>query len=758
MPERERSNSGKLPQSGKFATAVTSSAQMLRDRAQGLAQANAVEQREELDRLSPEGVRRLLHELRVHQIELELQNEELRRAQEELEVSRARYFELYDLAPVGYLMLGKTGLVLEANLTAAGLLGVARRELVKQPWTRFVFPEDQDVYFLHRKRVMSTDTPQTCNIRLLRENGVFWSRIEARVAYGADGEPFSRVTFSDIDVHERTKQALRISETRHRILFESSQDALMTLAPPEWQFTSGNAAARALFGAANEAAFTTRTLASYSPERQPDARFSEEKLAAMIAVAMLKGAHDFKWSFSQAPGTEFNATVSLVRMEASGAAFLQATVRNETEAQRHEAMLAQTERLAGMGVLAASVGHEINNPLAYVQSNLETLTKILPNLVGGADRCRTALQQALQTENLESVLGEDAALLRAGTLKEVAERASEALDGARRIRRISKVLNGFSRIDTLELSRVDVVQVLESAIGMALNELRFRATLVREFKPLPRVRAAEGKLAQVFLNLLINASHAMDAATSEDARITIRTWAEAGSAFVEIEDTGEGISEKNLERIFEPFFSTKPIGSGSGLGLSICRRIVAEFGGSIDVRSELGKGTHFVVRLPALADSGQTMLVEPAAAPKSVSSPVSSLRARILIVDDEAPLCMIMKRLLPEHEVVVASSGKDAQALLERDENFDLVICDLMMPGMTGMDLHKWLLSRNPVLAEHLLFVTGGVFGPVAQEYLAESGVMKIDKPFDNDTFVNVVCERIRIIKSEPPPSPMPTR
>ena len=149
--------------------------------------------------LSPEETQRTLHELRVHQIELEMQNEELRRTQVELDTARARYFDLYDLAPVGYCTVSEKGLILEANLTVATLLDVARGALVKQPLARFILAEDQDIYYRHRKRLFETGEPQTCEFRMLRADAApFWARLDATAAQDAAGGPVCRVTLSDI--------------------------------------------------------------------------------------------------------------------------------------------------------------------------------------------------------------------------------------------------------------------------------------------------------------------------------------------------------------------------------------------------------------------------------------------------------------------------------------------------------------------------------------------------------------------------------
>jgi len=269
--------------------------------------------------------------------------------------------------------------------------------------------------------------------------------------------------------------------------------------------------------------------------------------------------------------------------------------------------------------------------------------------------------------------------------------------------------------------------------------------LVLDFKPMPLVWASEGKLSQVFLNLLINASHAMD--DSKIRTITVRTWTEDGSVCAAIEDTGSGIKPENMPRIFEPFFSTKRIGAGSGLGLSICRNIINEFGGDIQVETEVDKGTRFLVRLPIWTEAAALRSVAPIAGPDALAD----LHGRILIIDDEAPLRVVMQRLLVAHEVVSASSGKDALEILEHDRAFDLILCDLMMPGVTGMDVHHWLVEHDPVLAARVVFVTGGAFGPVAADYLNETGNLKLEKPFGTDEFRDLVSGRIRAAKSEPP-------
>jgi PAS domain S-box-containing protein len=182
----------------------------LRRRAESMVPGSAAPPPDILEALSPEAVRRELHELRVHQIELELQNEELRQAQAELDAARARYFDLYNLAPVGYCTVSEEGLILEANLTAAALLGVARSALVRQLLTSFILPEDQDVYYLYRRQLHEAGAPQACELRMREVDGVaFWARLEATVAEAAGGAPVYRVVMSDISARKRTEEALQ---------------------------------------------------------------------------------------------------------------------------------------------------------------------------------------------------------------------------------------------------------------------------------------------------------------------------------------------------------------------------------------------------------------------------------------------------------------------------------------------------------------------------------------------------------------------
>ena len=214
----------------------------LRRQAEEMARAKATQAPEDLETLSPEATRQLLHELRVHQIELESQNEEMCRTQGELEASRARYFDLYDLAPVGYFTVSEQGLIIEANLTAAGLLSGARGVRVKQPLTRFILPEDQDLYYRHREQLFETGAPQVSEMRMLRADAApFWARLEATTAQdGENGAPVCRTVVSDITDRKRAEEDLEESVEHLRRAIHTTIQVLVLAVETKDPYTAGH--------------------------------------------------------------------------------------------------------------------------------------------------------------------------------------------------------------------------------------------------------------------------------------------------------------------------------------------------------------------------------------------------------------------------------------------------------------------------------------------------------------------------------------
>jgi PAS domain S-box-containing protein len=366
-----------------------------------------------------------------------------------------------------------------------------------------------------------------------------------------------------------------------------------------------------------------------------------------------------------------------------------------TEAQRILAQVRQADRLASLGMLAAGVAHELNNPLAYVLLNLAQVRKWLGLVIN-----ETSPQQLIESLKL----------------------VEQSLEGADRMRVILGELRAFSRVDDREKMLLDVREVMDSIIAMADHHIAPRARLLRDYADVPVVRANEGRLGQVFLNLLVNAAQAIPEAS--DARhgvhVKIRTDAEE-RVVISVSDTGVGMTPEVLARVFDPFFTTKPAHIGTGLGLSVCQGIVQGLGGTIHAKSELHLGSTFTVTLPP-AD----------AEPKNeaIARPRHVTRARVLVVDDEPHIARHLAVTLEGHDVVVVTSGADAITRL-REEHFDIVFCDLMMPEITGVQVFQQVSGRDAAMASRFIFMTAGAFTPQARAFLDQIPNPRLDKPFE---------------------------
>ena len=390
------------------------------------------------------------------------------------------------------------------------------------------------------------------------------------------------------------------------------------------------------------------------------------------------------------------------------------------ERAQMQTRLLLADRMSSLGTLAAGVAHEINNPLAQVIASHELMSKRLTDVRG-----QTGTAAAEPTDWLRRQL----------------ERAQA---GTERVRLIVRGLQAFTQADDETLGVIDPRHALNTSITLVSSEIRDRARLVTDYQAVPAVWANEARLGQVFLGLLVNATQAIPpgAAAQNEIRVSGRSGVE-GCAVIEVRDTGSGIEPHHLARIFDPFFSTRPVNGGPGLGLALCHAIVSSLRGQITVESEPGKGSVFRVMLPGVVG------VVSAAPASSAAAPAMEPRERLLFIDDEEDMCSaIQEALAPSHDVLTATSGRQALEVLAAGRQFDLILCDVRMPEMTGIDFYARLETDNPAQASHVVLMSAGFTRRPEDPAITLPGRV-LKKPFELEQVLSLMRDALRAI---PPP------
>jgi PAS domain S-box-containing protein len=568
-----------------------------------------------------------------------------------------------------------------------GLVGLKRTDLCDQT----------DPRHLEARARWTTEGTASGRTSFRRRDGSFLEAQRTANAFVSDtGETLLLVTFNDLSDQLRAEAAQRESEEKLRALCDATDESIIIHDGTHVLFT--NTAAEKLYG---EGSLAGRRLTDFvAPESLP------------IVFENVSKGNDGAYELRgrRADGSTFPGQVQVRTITYRGERYRVVAVTDITARKEMELRLALADRMASLGTLAAGVAHEINNPLTFVMGNIDVA---LGALEGGAEGASSAMRDALLDARL----------------------------GAERVRKIVEQMRAFSRASEETAGPVDLARVVRDAAALANGELRHRAQLRLELEDVPPVTGTEARLGQVALNLIVNAAQAIDEGHAEANEVVVRARREGAShVALSVSDTGRGIAPELRTRVFDPFVTTK--GAGTGLGLSIVHTIVTSFGGTIDVESELGHGSTFRVRLPiAHVEAAPVSRRRP-----SEPAPPRSGRARILIVDDEPLLRNLVVRVLePEHRVIAFGAARDALAHIETGARVDVVLCDLMMPEMTGMDLHEALLERAPEVARRVLFLTGGVFTERAHRFLAGGDVPYLHKPFSIPDLLAAI-ERVRAL------------
>jgi PAS domain S-box-containing protein len=388
-----------------------------------------------------------------------------------------------------------------------------------------------------------------------------------------------------------------------------------------------------------------------------------------------------------------------------------------SEVRRLQTRIIQDDRVRAMGTMAASVAHEINNPLTYVLANLEAARLELGNL-------STDLGALMPNPDVAPA---KAAMARIDRLVEF---VNPALAGAGRIRQITRELSTFTRSDDERLMPIDVATVVRSVLKLVRKEIEARARLVEELDVSSVVLGNEARLVQVLVNLLMNAWQALPVLDPAHHVIGVRSGIQDGNALIEIWDSGPGVPMQLRDRIFEPFVTTKDVGMGTGLGLFVCRNIIHALHGYITVHDAPSGGALFRVVLPS------TQQPALASAPASSVSPeptAQDRRPRILIIDDDAMVAMALASRFEKDrfEVRTVLDGRQGLDIILADDLLDLAYCDVMMSDFTGIDLYEALARQSPERLSKLVFMTGGAFTDRARAFLDQRRDTCVRKPFD---------------------------
>lgn len=396
----------------------------------------------------------------------------------------------------------------------------------------------------------------------------------------------------------------------------------------------------------------------------------------------------YEHELRRADGTTLTVESVLIKATLQGSEASILMTRDITEVKQLRDQMSHTKRLSALGTLAATIAHEINNPLSFILANHSYMLRVIEQL-------KAELSPELAAE-----------------FDELADAATDSQEGAQRIRTVVQELGNFTRTDSDEISTVNVATIIESSVNMAMPQIKHRAQLACDIDEIPPVDANDQRLGQVVLNLLINAAQAIEPGAKTENEIHISASAESNAVYVRIRDTGCGIDSQIQDRIMEPFFTTKTADKGTGLGLATCQSIIESFDGKLGFESTPGEGSTFWFRLPVASSPQVEEDIEPP--PESDTAG----RGNILLIDDEQMLARSFSRMLDGHEITTCSSGGQALALLEENDDFDIIFCDIMMPNMTGIQFYEELQTRNPSLIERLVFITGGAYTDATQSFL----------------------------------------
>ncbi len=622
---------------------------------------------------------------------------------------------ILDTSGDAMLAWDRDGRVTDANRAALALTGLSREELIGRnigslldpepdPAVGLPAPDARLVLVAHTKEANTRRLPVAMTITAVEDDPL--------VACHALLRDLSAWEANEREVVAHLAR-IRELEEQHRTLLDNAPLVIFRLDPGTLELVYLNHCAERLLGVPlDEALATSGFLCGLHVDQEGIAAYEEAVQRARAGMrsspyeARLarRGAHAIT-----ARGTIYPLVGKAGEVVAIEGLFMDVSVEHAARTR-----LIQADRLSTLGTLAAGIAHEINNPAAFILLGLDMTARMVES--PGVDLGPTVSGQ------VRHMLG-------------------ELRDSTRRIVDIVRDLRMFARAPagTRRLA-VDVNRTVESALSLTRGQIIERARVVRDLGDVPPVLIDEGRLGQVLVNLLVNAAQAIPRNAPGEPAVTVTTRSEDGRTVeIEVRDTGAGIPPEILERIWDPFFTTKDPDAGTGLGLSISREIIERSGGRIYVESPVSseeplRGARFVIVLPAAGRGDSSIPPMPSTPPRSIRSGV-----RVLVVEDEAPLARALAEEIGRaHDVAMVGGAPGALEALET-QRFDVILCDLRMPGMSGEAFYEKVASQSPDVAKRFVFMTGVGFGADVERFLADSGRPVLEKPFSAEDVLAVI-------------------
>jgi PAS domain S-box-containing protein len=668
---------------------------------------------EELRRLTPDETARLVHELNVHRIELEMQNEELREAQLKLEESRAELYDLYHYAPVGYFTLTRRGVILRANAAGARMMGTSPDHLTGELFSVRILPDDRDVLYFHLSEVSKKREKQTCEVRLISaDSRVVHARIETVPLIENDEVNGFRTVVADVTALKQAEDARRAGEAQYRLLVETLHEGVAVI-DESGVVTFVNEGLCNMLGMEKDRLIGSQ----FNNLMHPNYRESQ-----MEIVNALKSGITIS---REAVLTARDGSIAEVWLSCKartdddgGSNDVLCVCTDNRERKKSLELAAQTERYKAVADLAGGVAHNFNNLLQILSGNMELARMDLA--AGNLDNLATELDSAREAARM----------------------------GAETVRRLL-TYSGIRHPGKSDRSAVfDLSRLVSHAIEMTKSwwrDIPHREGLSVSLSYEPGedcfINGHEEMVFDMVINLLKNATDAV--LTAGGGEIKVSTARQGDEVSLAVKDTGPGIPEQDKNRVFNPFFTTKAE-IGAGLGLAVSRKHVDDHGGRITLESTEGHGAAFTVTLPAA-----TGRMEGDETDQEDLSDETALQATVLVVDDDPMIVRIITSWLSREGFTTHGAGSGEEALeIFRDNPVDAVICDLGMPGMNGLQTSRAIRELckeegrpKPVF----IILTGWVGHAVEEARTQQNGVDAVlEKPLNMPEMTATVRDMLK--------------